>query len=60
MKISCIIIEDEFPAQEKLTEFVSQVPFLELLAVYSNAIQAIERLTTEQIDLVFLDHRFSR
>ncbi len=55
MKISCIIIEDEFPAQEKLTEFVSQVPFLELLAVYGNAIEAIERLTTQQIDLVFLD-----
>lgn len=55
MEIECIIIEDEYPAQEKLLDFVSQVPFLKLLGVYDNAIAAMECLAMEQIDIVFLD-----
>jgi two-component system LytT family response regulator len=55
MKIRCIIIEDEFPAQEKLAEFIQQVPLFDLAGVYDNAIEALTCLSSADIDLIFLD-----
>ena len=55
MKIKCIIIEDEFPAQEKLAEFILQVPMFDLVGVYDNAIEALACLSSTDIDLIFLD-----
>ncbi|MDO6758923.1 LytTR family DNA-binding domain-containing protein [Tamlana sp. 2_MG-2023] len=53
--ITCIIIEDQPPAQRILKKYISDVDFLTLKGVFSDAIQAIEFLKTEAIDLMFLD-----
>lgn len=55
LKYSCIIVEDEPLAAEVLTDYINQVPFLELKAVCSDAIYAMEVLQREKIDLIFLD-----
>ena len=54
-KYNCIIVEDEPLAAEVLQDYISQVPFLELVKVCSDAIYAMEVLKQEKIDLVFLD-----
>ncbi len=55
MKYSCLVVEDEPLAAEILVDYISQVPFLELKGVCSDAIYAMEILQTEKIDLIFLD-----
>jgi DNA-binding LytR/AlgR family response regulator len=54
-KYSCIIVEDEPLAVEILTDYISQIPFLELKCVCGDAIYAMEVLQQEKIDLIFLD-----
>jgi DNA-binding LytR/AlgR family response regulator len=54
-KISCIVIEDEPLATEVLTDYILQVPFLELQKTFKDAILATEYLRTNNIDLIFLD-----
>ena len=56
MTIKCLIIDDEPSSQTVLKKFVADVDFLELVAVCSNAIDALQVLTQHQeIDLLFLD-----
>jgi DNA-binding LytR/AlgR family response regulator len=55
LKYSCIIVEDEPLAVEILTDYISQIPFLELKCVCGDAIYAMEVLQQEKIDLIFLD-----
>jgi DNA-binding LytR/AlgR family response regulator len=55
LKYNCIIVEDEPLAAEVLTDYVKQVPFLELRKICTDAIFAMEILQTEKIDLIFLD-----
>src|SRR4029079_223611 len=54
-KISCIIVEDEPLAVKVLTDYVSQVPFLELQNTFRDAILATEWLRDNKTDLIFLD-----
>jgi DNA-binding LytR/AlgR family response regulator len=54
-KYSCIIIEDEPLPAEVLSDYVRQVPFLELKAVCNDALFAVEFLQNEKVDLIFLD-----
>lgn len=54
-KYSCIIVEDEPLAVEILTDYIGQIPFLELKYVCGDAIYAMEVLQQEKIDLIFLD-----
>lgn len=54
-KYSCIIVEDEPLAAEVLTDYIHQVPFLELKGVCVDAIYAMEMLQANKIDLIFLD-----
>jgi DNA-binding LytR/AlgR family response regulator len=54
-KISCIIIEDEPLAVKVLSDYISQVPFLELQATFKDAILATEYLRQNKGDLIFLD-----
>src|SRR6476660_8834516 len=55
LKYRCIIVEDEPLAVEILTDYISQIPFLELKHVCGDAIYAMEVLQQEKIDLIFLD-----
>lgn len=54
-KISCIIIEDEPLAVKILTDYIQQVPFLQLEASFKDAILATEWLRTREVQLIFLD-----
>ncbi|HTD94673.1 MAG TPA: LytTR family DNA-binding domain-containing protein [Chitinophagaceae bacterium] len=51
----CIVVEDEPLAAEVLTDYIRQVPFLQLQGICSDAIYAMEMLQREPIDLIFLD-----
>jgi DNA-binding LytR/AlgR family response regulator len=54
-KISCIIIEDEKPAQEILKSFLDRVEWIELKGTFEDSMNALDFLTKNEIDLIFLD-----
>jgi len=53
--IKAIAIDDESLALEVIKSHASRVPFLELQATFTDAIQGLEYLKTEPVQLVFLD-----
>lgn len=53
--IKCIIIEDEPLAVKILTDYILQVPFLEVKGTFKDAILATEWLRLNTTDLIFLD-----
>jgi DNA-binding LytR/AlgR family response regulator len=55
MKIRCLIIDDEPSSQLVLKKFIADVEFLELIAVCNNAVEAIQELKKNTIDLLLLD-----
>jgi len=54
-RITCIIIEDEVPAQEILRSFIARTEWLHVLSVFSDAIEAIDFLKRNEVDVIFLD-----
>ena len=54
-KIKCIIVEDEPLAVKILTDYIREVPFLQLEAAFKDAILATEYLRHHSPDLIFLD-----
>jgi len=54
-KIKCIIIEDEPLAVKVLSDYILQVPFLELQGKFKDAILATDYLRNNDTDLIFLD-----
>lgn len=54
-KIKSIVIEDEPLATKILSEYIAQVPFLELQGTFKNALLATDYLREHSIDLIFLD-----
>jgi DNA-binding LytR/AlgR family response regulator len=59
-KINCIIVEDEPLAVKILSDYISQVPFLELKATCKDAILATDYLRDHNVDLIFLDIHLPR
>lgn len=53
--IKCIAIDDEELALELLMDNIKQIPYLELVGSFSNALEAIEFLQTNEVNLIFLD-----
>ncbi len=53
--LKCIVIEDEPLATKVLTDYIAQVPFLELHGAFKDAILATEYLRDHTVDLIFLD-----
>jgi len=53
--LSAIAIDDENMALEVIKAHASKIPFLELQAVFSDAIQGLEYQRNSPVDLVFLD-----
>ena len=53
--IRCIAIDDEPLALDLLEDNIRQVPYLTLAGRFSNAIDALQLLKEQHIDLVFLD-----
>jgi DNA-binding LytR/AlgR family response regulator len=54
-KITCLAVDDEPPALEVLKKFITSVHSLELVATYSDAIEAMNFLQSKPADLIFLD-----
>jgi DNA-binding LytR/AlgR family response regulator len=54
-KYTCIIIEDEPLALEKTKDFVNKVPFLHLSATFDNALDGLNYLNNNKVDVLFLD-----
>ena len=54
-KIKCIIVEDEPLAVKILSDYIMEVPFLELQQIFRDAILATEFLRDNTTDLIFLD-----
>jgi len=55
MKIRCLIIDDEPSSQSVLENFIENIEFLELSGICNNAIEALDELNKNYIDLLFLD-----
>ncbi|ARV14786.1 LytR/AlgR family response regulator transcription factor [Polaribacter sp. SA4-12] len=53
--MKCIIIDDEPLALELLEDFISKVPFLELVGACSSGFEATTILQEQKIDLIFTD-----
>lgn len=55
MNIKCIIVEDEPLAVDILKDFITEVPFLDLIAVCNDAFAAMQVLKDYEVELIFLD-----
>ena len=55
MEISCIAVEDEPLALEKLVQFIDDTPWLELKAKFTNSMEALSYLQRNEVQLMFLD-----
>lgn len=53
--MNCIIIDDEATARTIIEQLCSNVPILNMLDEFPNAIQAIKYLNQNEVDLIFLD-----
>ncbi|MEO8406010.1 MAG: LytTR family DNA-binding domain-containing protein [Chitinophagaceae bacterium] len=55
MKLRCIIIDDEPFARNGLAEDISTIDFMEVTGIVESALQAMELLSKQTIELIFLD-----
>lgn len=55
MKLNCLVVDDEPLAQELLVAYVERTPFLHLVAKCSSALEALQVLREQPVDLIFLD-----
>ena len=55
MSIDCIIIEDEPLAIERAKEYIGKLAFLNLAGTFDNALDALDFINTNRVDLIFLD-----
>jgi len=55
MKINCIAVDDEPLALEIIKDYCEKVPFLNLMQAFDNAIDTMEFLRNNRVDLILLD-----
>jgi len=55
MKLKTIAIDDEPLALRLVSDYVSKTPFLELVGAFDNPLDAIDFLSTQSADLIFVD-----
>lgn len=54
-KIACLAVDDEPPALEVLKKFITSVQTLELAGTCSDAVEAMNFIQFNRVDLIFLD-----
>ncbi len=55
MKLSCIAVDDEPLALEKMETYIAKVDYLDLRGTFDNTFDALNFLRQERVDLMFLD-----
>lgn len=55
LKISCVVVDDEPMALNLVGNYVEKTPFLDLKNKFSSAIEAMDFIKTNPVDLLFLD-----
>jgi DNA-binding LytR/AlgR family response regulator len=53
--ISCIAIDDEPLALRQIAGYIEKTPFLELVATFESALEALSFLNNNRVDLMFVD-----
>lgn len=55
MNLNCIAVDDEPLALGLVSVFIEKTPFLNLVGKYSSAVEALQGLHSQQVDVIFLD-----
>lgn len=55
MNLTCIAVDDEPLALGLVSVFIEKTPFLTLVGKYSSAVEALQGLHDQKVDLIFLD-----
>ncbi len=55
MKLKCLVVDDEHIARKILSDYIGKVPELELVASCNSALQALNHIKHDNIDILFLD-----
>ncbi len=55
MTIQCIAVDDEPLALDKIREYIKRIGYLNLLESFDNALDAINFMKENKVDLIFLD-----
>jgi len=55
LKYTCITVDDEPLALDKINRFVEKVPFFEKKASFNNGLDALSFLKNNKVDVIFLD-----
>ncbi len=55
MILNCIAIDDEPLALDLVCKFIRQTPFLNLVGQYASAVEALQAIHSQKIDLIYLD-----
>lgn len=55
MKLKCLIIDDEQSSIDLLTDFINQIPYLELITTSKDSLFALRLILESKIDLVITD-----
>jgi DNA-binding LytR/AlgR family response regulator len=54
-RLSCVVIDDEPLAQDLMQKYIGRLGFLELSAIFDNAVDALSRLEDVRPDIILLD-----
>lgn len=60
MNYTCIAVDDEPLALDKIASFIGQLPFLDLKGIFDNPVDALAFLSDNNVDLLFLDIQMER
>jgi len=55
MKLTTLVIDDEPLALRLVCDYISKTPFLELAGAFTNPLDALDFLSTNAVDLIFVD-----
>ncbi len=55
MKVDCVLVDDEDPALQLLINYAAKVPFINVKFATNDAVEAINFIENNKVDLVFLD-----
>ncbi|MEW9124079.1 MAG: LytTR family DNA-binding domain-containing protein [Thermotaleaceae bacterium] len=53
--MNCIIVDDEYPAIQELTYFITNFSSIKILEKFDDSIKALEYIQNHSMDIVFLD-----